>query len=222
MHKTSRRHRRGVRYNQAAIAHSYSLLSGLKAIIMVKPYTDYLEEILIDETTLQQRIQELGQQISQDYSVTDNLLLICILKGGMLFLADLMRHISVPHHIDFMAVSSYGAEARQSTGAVRIEMDLHTDIRDRNLLLVEDIIDSGHTLNYITRSLEARQPASVKICTLLSKPERREVDIPVDYVGFEIPNKFVFGYGLDLDEYYRNLPFVGVVNQGAYAVPDES
>jgi hypoxanthine phosphoribosyltransferase len=132
-----------------------------------------------------------------------------------------MRHITIPHHIDFMAVSSYGSEARQSSGAVRIEMDLHTDISNRNLLIVEDIIDSGHTLNYILRSLEARQPASVKICTLLSKPERREVPIQVDYIGFEIPNKFVFGYGLDLDEYYRNLPFIGVVREGAYAASDQ-
>ncbi|MBN1965444.1 MAG: hypoxanthine phosphoribosyltransferase, partial [Anaerolineae bacterium] len=128
---------------------------------------------------------------------------------------------TVPHHIDFMAVSSYGANVRQSTNAVRIEMDLHADIANRHLLIVEDIIDSGNTLAYILRLLEARQPADIKICTLLSKPERREVDIPVDYIGFEIPNKFVFGYGLDLDEYYRNLPFVGVVRPGAYAIPED-
>jgi hypoxanthine phosphoribosyltransferase len=189
---------------------------------MPKPYEFYLKEILIESDTLQQRIAELGAQISSDYADTGNLLLVCVLKGGMLFLSDLMRHITVPHNIDFMSVSSYGAEARQSTGAVRIEMDLHTDISGRNLLIVEDIIDSGNTLNYILRSLEARMPASIKICTLLSKPERREVDIPVDYIGFEIPNKFVFGYGLDLDEYYRNLPFVGVVREGAYAIPEET
>ncbi|MBN2469921.1 MAG: hypoxanthine phosphoribosyltransferase [Anaerolineae bacterium] len=189
---------------------------------MIKPYTYYLSETLIDEPTLQQRIKELGQQISEDYANVKDLLLICVLKGGVLFLTDLMRSISLPHHVDFMAVSSYGAAARESTGAVRIEMDLHTNIANRHLLIVEDIIDSGHTLNYIVRLLEARQPASIKICTLLSKPERREVAIDVDYVGFEIPNKFVFGYGLDLDEYYRNLPFVGVVRSDAYAVPDES
>ena len=189
---------------------------------MPKPYEFYLKEILIDSDTLQQRIAELGAQISDDYAVTGNLLLVCVLKGGMLFLSDLMRHIATPHNIDFMAVSSYGSEARQSSGAVRIEMDLHSDIAGRNLLIVEDIIDSGHTLSYILRSLEARQPASIKICTLLSKPERREVDIPVDYIGFEIPNKFVFGYGLDLDEYYRNLPFVGVVRDGVYAIPEEA
>ncbi len=189
---------------------------------MPKPYDFYLKEILIDEATLQHRIAELGQQISQDYAGKPDLLLVCVLKGGVLFLTDLMRHITIPHHVDFMAVSSYGSEARQSSGAVRIEMDLHTDISNRNLLIVEDIIDSGHTLNYILRSLEARQPSSVKICTLLSKPERREVPIAVDYIGFEIPNKFVFGYGLDLDEYYRNLPFIGVVREGAYAASEES
>lgn len=189
---------------------------------MPKPYQHYLSETLIDEQTLQQRIAELGEQISKDYADTDSLLLVCILKGGVLFLTDLMRHISVPHHIDFMSVSSYGAAIRESTGAVRIEMDLHANIANRHLLIVEDIIDSGNTLNYIMRLLEARQPASIKICTLLSKPDRREVEIDVDYVGFEIPNKFVFGYGLDLDEYYRNLPFVGVVRAEAYALPDES
>ena len=188
---------------------------------MLKPYTYYLDEILIDADTLQARIAELGAQISADYADVENLLLVCVLKGGVLFLADLMRHVSVPHGVDFMAVSSYGAAAREASGVVRIDMDLHINIAGRHLLIVEDIIDSGHTLNYICRSLRARQPGSLKICTLLSKPERREVDIPVDYVGFEIPNKFVFGYGLDLDEYYRNLPFVGVVRPGTYAVPDD-
>jgi hypoxanthine phosphoribosyltransferase len=188
---------------------------------MPKPYQHYLDKVLIEEHTLQKRIHELGQQITQDYDGKQDLLLICVLKGGVLFLTDLMRSIDIPHSVDFMAVSSYGANARQSTGAVRIEMDLHTDIANRNLLIVEDIIDSGHTLNYIMRSLEARQPASIKICTLLSKPERREVNIDVDYIGFEIPNEFVFGYGLDLDEYYRDLPFIGVVRPDAYAIPDE-
>ena len=189
-------------------------------LIMPESYKFYLQEILIDEQTLQQRIAELGQQISADYADADDLLLVCVLKGGTLFLADLMRQITVPHHIDFMAVSSYGARSRQSSGAVRIEMDLHTDIAGRNLLIVEDIIDSGHTLDYIIRTLKARQPDQIRICALLSKRERREVDIPVDYIGFEIPNKFVFGYGLDLDEFYRNLPFIGVVRPGAYAIPE--
>jgi hypoxanthine phosphoribosyltransferase len=163
---------------------------------------------------LQSRIAELGQQISQDYAGRD-LLLVCILKGGVLFLTDLMRNITIPHAINFMAVSSYGAGSRESTGAVRILMDLETNIEGRNVLLVEDIIDSGHTLAYITRVLRARNPNSLRVCTLLDKFERREVDVRLDYVGFQIPNKFVFGYGLDLDEVYRNLPFIGVVKPDA-------
>lgn len=177
--------------------------------------SDVLEEILIDEATLQARVAELGAQISHDYAGVDDLLMVCILKGGVVFLTDLMRHITVPHAIDFMAVSSYGIQARQSTGVVRIDMDLRQDIEKRHILIVEDIIDSGTTLAYIVRMLEARNPASIKICSLLSKPSRRLVDINVDYIGFDIPNKFVFGYGLDIDEIYRNLPFVGVVRLAA-------
>jgi len=177
---------------------------------MTRPYEDFLGEILITSEQLQKRIAELGTQISADYAGKD-LLLVCILKGGVLFLTDLMRHITVPHSIDFMAVSSYGAGTRESTGAVRILMDLEIDISGRNVMLVEDIIDSGHTLDYITRVLRARRPTSLRICTLLDKAERREVAVPLDYVGFQIPNKFVFGYGLDLDEVYRNLTFIGVV-----------
>ena len=182
---------------------------------MVRPYEDYLGEILISSEQLQARMAELGQAISADYAGKD-LLLVCILKGGVLFLTDLMRHITAPHAIDFMAVSSYGAGSRESTGAVRILMDLETDIVGRNVLLVEDIIDSGHTLNYITRVLRARNPASLCICTLLDKAERRQVDVKLDYVGFVIPDKFVFGYGLDLDDLYRNLPFIGVVRPGLF------
>jgi hypoxanthine phosphoribosyltransferase len=180
---------------------------------MPRPYQDYLGEILISSEQLQTRIAELGAQISADYAGKD-LLLVCILKGGVLFLSDLMRRITVPHAINFMAVSSYGAGSRESTGAVRILMDLETDIVGRNVLLVEDIIDSGHTLNYIGRVLRARNPDSLRICALLDKAERREVDVKLDYIGFQIPNKFVFGYGLDLDEVYRNLPFIGVVKPG--------
>ena len=182
---------------------------------MVRPYTDYLDEILITTEQLQKRIAELGAQISADYSGQD-LLLVCILKGGVMFLTDLMRHITVPHAIDFMAVTSYGAGTRESTGVVRILMDLEIDISGRNVLLVEDIIDSGHTLHYITQVLHARQPASLRIVTLLDKAERREVDVKLDYVGFRISNKFVFGYGLDLDEIYRNLMFIGVVKPDAF------
>ncbi|MCD4686370.1 MAG: hypoxanthine phosphoribosyltransferase [Anaerolineae bacterium] len=181
---------------------------------MTAAYTPYLHEILIDSATLQARIRELGEQISADYADKKNLLLVCVLKGGVMFLTDLMRHVSAPHAIDFMAISSYGGGVRESTGRVRIDMDLRQDIADKHLLIVEDIIDSGHTLRYILSVLATRQPASVRVCTLLSKPSRREVPIDVDYIGFEIPDKFVFGYGLDLDEVFRNLPFIGVAKAG--------
>ncbi|MFH1906838.1 MAG: hypoxanthine phosphoribosyltransferase [Chloroflexota bacterium] len=181
-------------------------------------YKEYLAEVLIDEKTLQNRVAELGAQISRDYAGQD-LLLICILRGGMIFLVDLMRQISVPHQIDFMAISSYGSGARQSEGDVRLTLDLQTNIHDKNVLLVEDIIDSGHTLSYVLEFLTTRQPKTLRVCTLLDKKERREVDIPIHYCGFVIPSKFVFGYGLDLDEYYRNLPFVGVVDLEKYKPP---
>jgi hypoxanthine phosphoribosyltransferase len=174
-------------------------------------YEEYLEEILISEEQLQDRIRELGQEISADYEGED-LLLICILRGGVLFLTDLMRELTVPHRIDFMAVSSYGTGARQSRGHVRITLDLTTSIADRNVLLVEDIIDSGNTIASVLELLNLRQPKTLKVCTLLDKPERRESEVPIDYRGFEIPNKFVFGYGLDLDEYFRNLRFIGVLH----------
>jgi hypoxanthine phosphoribosyltransferase len=175
-------------------------------------YQDYLEEILISEERLQRRIRELGQEVSADYEGED-LLLICILRGGVLFLTDLMREITVPHSIDFMAVSSYGVGARQSRGQVRITLDLTTSIEGRNVLLVEDIIDSGNTIASVLDLLSLRRPKSLKVCALLDKAERRESEVPIDYRGFEIPNKFVFGYGLDLDEYFRNLPFIGVLRQ---------
>jgi hypoxanthine phosphoribosyltransferase len=131
-----------------------------------------------------------------------------------------MRTISIPHTIDFMAVSSYGAGARESTGQVRITLDLQTNVQGKDVLLVEDIIDSGHTIASVIQMLKTRRPDSLKVCTLLDKVERREADVPIHYRGFEIPNKFVFGYGLDLDEYYRNLPFIGVVRPDKYLPPD--
>lgn len=174
------------------------------------PYAPYLSEILIPSETIQQRIIELGEELTHFYEHSDNLLLVCVLKGGVIFLSDLTRHINVPHAIDFMAITSYGVGKRESTGHVRILMDLEVDISGRDVLIVEDIIDSGHTLNYIMNQLQARNPASLRICCLLSKPSRRTINIPIDYLGFEIPDKFVFGYGLDLDEKFRNLPFIGV------------
>jgi hypoxanthine phosphoribosyltransferase len=178
----------------------------------MQAYEKYLQEILIDENRLQKRISELGHQISADYADCEDLLLLCILKGGVMFLCDLTRHITVPHEIDFLAISSYGKGVRESTGNVRIDMDLSQGVEGRHLLIVEDIIDSGQTLRFVMDVLTARRPASLKLCTLLDKPSKRTVQIPIDYTGFEIPNKFVFGYGLDLDEKFRNLPFIGVVN----------
>jgi hypoxanthine phosphoribosyltransferase len=185
----------------------------------MQDYQEFLKEVLIDEEELQKRIKELGEEISRDYVGMD-LLLICILRGGVMFLTDLMRALSVPHTIDFMAVSSYGAGTRESAGQVRITLDLTTSIAGRDVLLVEDIIDSGNTIASVLAMLETRGPKSLKVCTLLDKAERRESEVPIHYRGFEIPNKFVFGYGLDLDEYYRNLPFVGVVHPGKFIQPD--
>jgi hypoxanthine phosphoribosyltransferase len=170
-----------------------------------------VDEILIDEETLRGRIAELGREVSSDYAGRD-LLLVGVLKGAVFFMADLMRHLSVPCEIDFMAISSYGAST-DSSGVVRILKDLDINIEGRDVLVVEDIIDSGLTLSYLIRNLEAREPASLEVCALMTKPERREIDVPVRYVGFEIPNRFVIGYGLDFAERYRNLPYVGVLTQ---------
>jgi len=178
-------------------------------------YNDILAEVLIDEEALQTRIKELGAEISADYP-DGNLLLICILRGGVPFLVHLSRHIAAPHMMDFMAVSSYGVGKRESSGTVRVTFDLQTDIRDKDVLLVEDIVDSGHTIASVLELLNLRQPRSLKVCALLDKAERREAVVPIHYRGFDIPNKFVFGFGLDLDEYYRNLPFVGVVDLEKY------
>jgi hypoxanthine phosphoribosyltransferase len=181
----------------------------------MRDYREFLESVLIGEEELQRRIRELGAEISRDYQDSD-LLLICILRGGVLFLADLMRSLTVPHSVDFMAVSSYGKGVRESKGNVRISLDLTTSIEGRHVLLVEDIIDSGNTIASVLELLSTRRPASLRVCTLLDKAERREAVVPIHYRGFTIPNKFVFGYGLDLDEYYRNLPFIGVVHPDKY------
>ena len=172
-------------------------------------YKDLLAEILIPEDALQRRIAELGAEISRDYA-GEEILLICVLRGGVMFLTDLIRKISVPTAIDFMAVSSYGAGVRETTGQVRIEMDLRMSVTDRHVILVEDIVDTGHTIAAVLELLETRRPKSLRVCSLLDKSVRREIVVPIHYRGFDIPNKFVFGYGLDLDEYWRNLPFIGV------------
>jgi hypoxanthine phosphoribosyltransferase len=175
-----------------------------------------IDHILIDETRLQNRVQELAHEIAADYHNTQDLLLICVLKGGYVFLSDLSRALQRPHELDFMGVSSYGTGTK-SSGAVQIIMDLKQPIVGRHVLIVEDIIDSGRTLSYMRRNLLARSPASLRICSLLNKPDRREVDVPVDYTGFDIPDEFVVGYGLDFGEVYRNLPFIAVLKPAVFA-----
>jgi hypoxanthine phosphoribosyltransferase len=169
-----------------------------------------VQKVLIDEHTLRARVAEVGTEISADYEGKD-ILLVGVLKGAVFFMADLMRHLSIPCEVDFMAISSYGAST-DSSGVVRILKDLDINIEGRHVLVVEDIIDSGLTLSYLMRTLEARRPASLEICALLTKPDRREIKVPVRYTGFEIPNEFVIGYGLDYAERYRNLPYVGVLD----------
>jgi hypoxanthine phosphoribosyltransferase len=166
-------------------------------------------EILVEADDLSGRVAELGEQISADYDGRD-LLLVGVLKGAVFFLSDLMRHIAVPCEVDFMAVASYGSST-DSSGVVRILKDLDIPIEGREVLIVEDIVDSGLTLSYLLRTLNARNPKSLEVCALLTKPDRRKVDLPIRYVGFEIPNRFAIGYGLDHAERYRNLPYVAVL-----------
>jgi hypoxanthine phosphoribosyltransferase len=174
-----------------------------------------IAKVLISEEEIQTRVAELGRQISSEYEGR-TLFLVAVLKGAYIFLADLCRHLTLPHEVHFMAISSYGGKATQSSGVVRILMDLPASPEGRDVLIVEDIVDSGRTLDYILRNLRTRNPASIRVCTLLSKPARREIDVPLDYVGFEIPDEFVLGYGLDFDELYRNLPFIGVLKPELY------
>jgi hypoxanthine phosphoribosyltransferase len=170
-----------------------------------------LEGVLISEDDLQRRVQELGEQVSRDYEGLDPLL-VAVLKGAVIFAGDLLRAITIPCSIDFMAISSYGS-GTESSGVVRILKDLDAPIAGRHVLVVEDIVDSGLTLSYLAGSLASRGPASLEICALLAKPDRREVDIVCRYVGFEIPNRFVVGYGLDADEQFRGLPYVATVDE---------
>ncbi|MGF7185652.1 hypoxanthine phosphoribosyltransferase [Desulfitispora alkaliphila] len=170
----------------------------------------FVKEVLISEEEIREKTKELGQQISKDYEGKD-ILLLCILKGGIMFMTELSKHIDVPVEFDFMVVSSYGNELK-SSGEVKIIKDLDQSIKDKHVLIVEDIIDTGLTLNYLCDYLKGRGPASIKICTLLDKPEGRENPIEVDYIGYSIPNKFVVGYGLDFEEYYRNVPYIFVPN----------
>jgi hypoxanthine phosphoribosyltransferase len=181
----------------------------------MQDYHEFLAEVLIPSEILQERIAELGAEISRDYE-DKRLHLVCILRGGVMFLTDLMRYITIPHTIDFMAVSSYGSGARKTTGQVRITLDLKENIHNRDVLLVEDIVDSGYTIASVLEFLATRHPMTLSVCTLLDKASRREIEVPIHYRGFTIPDKFVFGYGLDLDEYYRNLPFIGAVDPERY------
>ena len=174
-----------------------------------------LGEVLVSAEQLQQRVAELGEQISRDYAGRP-LLLIGVLKGAVFFLSDLMRYIDGPVEVDFMAVASYGS-ATDSSGVVRILKDLDAPIEGKDVLIVEDIVDSGLTLNYLLRNLRGRNPRSLEVCALLVKPGRRKIDLPIRYVGFEIPNRFVVGYGLDLDQRYRNLPYVAAIQEALVA-----
>ena len=173
-------------------------------------------EILVQADDLSHRVRALGEEITRDYEGKE-LLLICVLKGAVFFLSDLMRHIEVPCEVDFMAVASYGSST-QSSGVVRILKDLDAPIEGRDVLIVEDIVDSGLTLSYLLRSLSARNPASLEVCALLTKPARREVELPAKYIGFEIPDRFAIGYGLDHAERYRNLPYIATLREEAIPV----
>lgn len=166
-------------------------------------------KVLLDEVTVDQRIQELGDKISADYAGKE-VHLICVLKGGVFFMCELAKRITVPVTMDFMSVSSYGNDTK-SSGVVKIVKDLDQSIKDKHVLVIEDIVDSGNTLSYLLNNLNDRGPASLALCTLLDKPERRRVEVDVDYTGFQIPDEFVVGYGLDYAQKYRNLPYIGVV-----------
>jgi len=180
---------------------------------------DVIDRILIDQPTIEQRVKELGEQISKDYA-GKTVTLVCILKGGLMFLCDLAKHITVPVKYDFMSVSSYG-DSTQSSGVVRITKDLEESIEGKDIIIVEDIIDTGLTLSYLLNNLHSRNPASLRICTLLDKPDNRRVEIPVDYVGFTVPNEFLVGYGLDYQQLYRNFPYIFVLNPKYYTTSSE-
>ena len=175
---------------------------------------DSIKKILLDDETIQKRVKELADQISEDYK-DEKVMFIGILKGSIAFMADLMKAMSIDIQIDFMAVSSYGASTK-STGVVRILKDLDADIKDKNILIIEDIIDTGTTLKYLMGYLQSRGPKSIKICSLLDKPDRRKADIKADYIGFTIPDEFVVGYGLDYAEWYRSLPYIGILKEEVY------
>jgi hypoxanthine phosphoribosyltransferase len=183
--------------------------------ILVPPLSDDLERVLIDTTAIERRVDELANQVSADLAAVDQLVVVGVLKGSFIFLADLCRRLTVPHRVDFIALSSYGRSATAS-GVVRMVMDLKTNIEGRHVLIVEDIVDSGYTLDYLLRNFGVRNPASLRSCVLLSKPERRQVEVDIDYLGFEIPDVWVVGYGLDYADTYRTLPYIAELKSSVY------
>jgi hypoxanthine phosphoribosyltransferase len=181
----------------------------------MQDYRDFIDEVLLDEQTIARRVAELGAQISADYA-GDELLVVPLLRGGITFAADLTRSMTIPHTLDCMFTSSYGVGHYSTSGNVRVNLDLQTNIEGMNVLLVEDIVDSGRTLAHVLQMLRTREPNSLRVCVLLDKKYRREVPVEVDYVGFDVPDKYVFGYGIDIDEHYRYLRFIASANLSKY------
>ena len=173
----------------------------------MQDYREFIDEVLVDEKTIANRVAELGEKISHDYAGQE-LLVVCLLRGGITFAADLTRYLTISPTLDCMSLSSYGVGHYASSGNVRVNLDLMTNIEGLNVLLVEDIVDSGRTLAHVLQMLQTREPKSLKVCVLLDKKYRREVPVEVDYVGFDVPDRYVFGYGIDVDEHYRHLPFI--------------
>jgi hypoxanthine phosphoribosyltransferase len=181
----------------------------------MQDYHEFIEQVLVDENTIEERVAELGAQISRDYAGQE-LLIVCLLRGGMMFTADLTRHLTIQHTLDCMSLTSYGVGHYATSGNVRVNLDLMTNIEGLNVLLVEDIVDSGRTLAHVLQMLRTREPKSLKVCVLLDKKYRREVPVEVDYVGFDVPDKYVFGYGIDIDERFRHLRFIASADLQKY------
>ena len=186
----------------------------------MQDYREFIDEVLYDQASIEERVRQLGAQISRDYAGED-LLVVCLLRGGITFAADLTRHIELSHELDCMSLSSYGTGHYASSGNVRVNLDLKTNIEGRHVLLVEDIVDSGRTLAHVLEMLKTREPRSVRVCVLLDKKERREVPVVCDYVGFDVPDKYIFGYGIDIDEHFRHLPFIATADLAKYRKPQE-
>jgi hypoxanthine phosphoribosyltransferase len=186
----------------------------------MQDYHEFIDEVIVDQASIEKRVRELGEQISQDYAGQD-LLVVCLLRGGITFTADLTRSITIAHELDCMSLSSYGVGHYATSGNVRVNLDLMTNIEGRNVLLVEDIVDSGRTLAHVLMMLQTRTPKSVRVCVLLDKKMRREVPVFANYVGFDVPDKYIFGYGIDIDEHFRHLPFIATANLAKYKKPVE-